>query len=236
MAAAQTFANIIDRIFLNLGGAAAGQNRDVLFADLIDLVRSDLPRAGGHAFAKGTVGLTLGVTGSVAADGKYAFPATLRSFGAVLQVIDAAGMGTGSFTYVDPQQVYTDADAFYSIYRFGAAQGDSDYGKPFAFLIEGQSVTARPIPNQAAVATPWWGTLALSGTVHVDADSLSEASLVPFRQYEPALVAHGTWMEAVRQGRDDVIALYAPIAKLRTDDIADVSLTATRAQQGGSDF
>lgn len=229
-------AQLIDRILANVGKADAGERRDLVFADLKDLLKVDLPRAGGGAFAKGTTSLSIGVTGSVREDGTYQFPRTLRSFGAALQFVDDPTMPTPAMTFIDPRFVYTDPFAFYQMFKYGNAQSDSDYGKPSSILLDGRTITLRPIPKQTAVATPWWGLLVIGGTTYLDVDSLVEADQCPRHDYEPALVAEGTRMEAVRQQREDALALYSPLAILRRDELGAVSLATMTAPLPAKDF
>src|SRR5262249_24158999 len=161
-----------------------------------DMLRVDLPHAGGGVFTNGVVSLTIGKTGSVAENGVYSFPATLRAFESVLQTKEDVAMGNGgTVTFVVPEWIYTCPDAFYQTWKEGAAQTDADYGKPTSFLIYGRQIHLRPIPKQTAVAAPWWRTLLLAGSLYSDTSGLSEPSECPVPAYEPFLVAQGTAME-----------------------------------------
>ena len=233
---AQTLGDLITRVLQNCGKASAGDNRDLILADMKDMLRVDLPTQGGHAFDQGLVSLTIGATASVAEDGVYAFPATLRSFGGVVQFVDDPAMGTDSWALSEGDYMYADPDVFYQRWRYGPAIEDSDYGKPVEMLIAGRNVHLRPIPKQTATGNPWWGTAVITGTTYLDTDALGEADPSPQPLYEACLIAECTMLEAARRERAELMQLWAGIAERRRVELRSISLDSWKRAQPAKEF
>lgn len=231
-----TLGEIIDYVLENVGKADVGDARTLVMADIIDLVTVDLPAEVGGYLSQGHAELSVGYTASLAENGVYDLPTTLRTCTHVLGLIDDASLSSPArFTPFLPEYVLTDPEDFYYMHKWGAATSENPYGKPSYVLLYGNQLHLRPIPKEAG-SPLWFGKVVLGGSVVQDFAGADENTEIDNARIVPALKAGATILAALRERRPDVASTWSEVFAKRKEELRRMMSSFARNPQMARDF